>query len=480
VRGDAIPGVEVHIGPVAEPWADPGRYPDFDHFEVHVTLSDADGRFSFETPFPTASWISLTLRPPPHFMRDGRNFGPAGGRDERPLHPGENDLGTFVLPDAAAVEGRVVFETGTPAARAVVGVEGIYPNGLAVSRRADDDGNFVLGGVPAGTFRVSVKRCGFRAECEVNFILGVTSGPIELMLPSASTVGDEGGMTRARRSAPRLSIRIVDAISGEPVTRFSLTTRDPWEETRLEMSDHPEGTVDMPVGYETDSILVDAPGYGSRDVVVDGIDRRLVFEIGLMPESILTGRVLAGAEPESEALIRIEAAVLPVTPANLENDDLMDDDGDTDVDGRVGQPRQVLPDPDGAFRIGSLPEGHWLLTVFAPDSAPLSRSVCISSPGETDLGDLILTRGGTIAGIVHLPADMAGADWRVGLDSGPRADEGVRCTLDRTRTFRFDFVSPGPHLLFVADIFGHAPQERNWPVTAEEGTVSEIVLDLAR
>ncbi len=150
VRGAGISGVHVRITSAGEPWG-PGVAPSDDGF---TTETDSDGRFAFDVPRPTSSWVSLTVVPAWSFGRAGRIFGVAGGRDEDPLRTGANDLGDLVLPDTGAIAGRVVDEEGNSISAAEVSLEDTFPGGFVASARSDVDGTFLLAHVPPGTYAV--------------------------------------------------------------------------------------------------------------------------------------------------------------------------------------------------------------------------------------------------------------------------------------------------------------------------------------
>ncbi|MEZ6016306.1 MAG: carboxypeptidase-like regulatory domain-containing protein [Planctomycetota bacterium] len=115
------------------------------------TRTDEDGTFLFEVPVPTADWVMLTGENDPYLGLVARDFGRAGGRDLPALVPGDNDLGTLIVPAAGAVQGVVVDPLGAPIVGASVRLEGAFPGGRVVQARTDGAGHYLLGHLSAGS-----------------------------------------------------------------------------------------------------------------------------------------------------------------------------------------------------------------------------------------------------------------------------------------------------------------------------------------
>lgn len=190
--------VRVGLNSVGEPWlsgvAGGSEHPD------HLKQSTgADGRFEFEGPLPSSTWISLDLSPGDFHGIAGTDFGLAGGRDRDPLRPGANDLGDIVLDARGAIEGRVLDGAGVGVADARVSLEGEYPGGYVVSTRADEGGSFRLGHVPHGRWGVEVRAEGFVNTTveQIDVRLGQVTAGVDLELERAPTISgrvvDEGG-----------------------------------------------------------------------------------------------------------------------------------------------------------------------------------------------------------------------------------------------------------------------------------------------
>jgi hypothetical protein len=105
--------------------------------------------------------------------------------------------------------------------------------------------------------------------------------------------------------------------------------------------------------------------------------------------------------------------------------------------------------------------------------------VLIERAGEMDMGDITLTRGGSIAGRVSLPGGLSCAGLRVGLDTGSHVHDGAIRTVGADGAFRFDLVTPGPHQLFVDGDQGRVRSGAGWDVTVVADAVADVVVDLA-
>ena len=202
VRGAPLEGALVAMRSVNGRWVSRELHPDdLPDFE---TMTDAAGAFEFDAPFPTSDWISLIVRPSSFHMLAGRNFGPAGGRDEEPLRRGDNDLGTFVLADAGAFEGKVVGVDGTPIPGSRVRLDGSFPGGYSVGAYSEDDGAYRVGGVPEGQHAVKASAKGFtsRRILLIKVKHGEVTTGIDFRLERAASIAgrvvDKGGNPLAK------------------------------------------------------------------------------------------------------------------------------------------------------------------------------------------------------------------------------------------------------------------------------------------
>lgn len=183
-----LAGVRVWLNSVGERWITEEQHPE--PIPKYEWTTDATGSFEFDVPLPTSSWISLSIKPSDFHSRAGRDFGPAGGRDEEPLRAGDNDLGTFVLDETGAFTGRVVDRGGAPIAEARARLDGAFPGGYSLSSKTGTDGTYRVGHVPKGRYAAEALAKGYlTGKVAVVEVRGgqVTPG-IDFVLDSAASI----------------------------------------------------------------------------------------------------------------------------------------------------------------------------------------------------------------------------------------------------------------------------------------------------
>ena len=144
-KGVEMPSVEIH------------------GYRTHAfeTKSDAEGKFEFDVPVPTSDWVMFFFESDEFHSIDGRDFGPAGGRNQARLKVGDNDLETFHLAWTGSIEGTVHASDGSPIAKAEVTIHGALPGARVLHCRSESDGTFHLGHVPPGSWTLKAKCEGF-------------------------------------------------------------------------------------------------------------------------------------------------------------------------------------------------------------------------------------------------------------------------------------------------------------------------------
>jgi len=499
------------------------------------TSTDAQGKFTFGVPLPTVTTVVLQVLPD-DFHDSAREF--LGGTDARfkpPLHAGENDLGQFRLVATGAIRGRVSDANGAPLENAhfTVGTE----RSNTISRDADSDagGNFVIGHVPQGTYGVNAKCEGFLSEFRkpIEVHAGQMSGPVDYALlaapvlagmvvdeqgrglagaklwgwPSTSGAG-AGGKSSADGSftfflpqnepytlevtldgydsfgtddrnthyAPNTrDLRIVLKQSADAKTRFvvlddssgakiesfgleierdrgSRADRNGWTNYRARPKPvaHPGGEVEVSARPGLDLYTVLAPGYTRKSGDVEHASKDSnAMTVKLARGGGLLGRALVGSSPVAGVALRLEA----------KGEDV----------------QQVSSDAQGRFRFDSLDPGTYQLTLRAPTGESLEVTpVHIRMKGDTDLGDLVLVKGATIAGRVLVPERRASGGLTVFLDG---LKSGVKQTTDVEGRFRFEAVTAGHHTLTLDDVPGAIASGAKAELDLAAGEMKEVVLD---
>jgi protocatechuate 3,4-dioxygenase beta subunit len=193
-KGGGVRDAKVHLYSVDGAWRQGESKRDFE------TRTDAHGRFELVVPTPTSDWISLLVEPTAHLDVAGRDFGPAGGRDQPRLKSGDNDLGEFKLQATGAFAGRVVDVDGKPVAQVEVRLDGSFPGGRGRGARSNERGEYEVGHVPSGHYSVEALSSGFvlakRAGTRV--VAGETTNGVDFVLTRAMTISgvvvDESGV----------------------------------------------------------------------------------------------------------------------------------------------------------------------------------------------------------------------------------------------------------------------------------------------
>lgn len=190
--GGPIAGARVSLSSEGESWRNDGGGPPLDRTRPSFEeTSDAAGRFAFDVPLPTASWVVLRIEPGIYHGRAIRHFGEAGGRFQDPLHEGENDLGDFLLRDCGAVAGRVTDERGNPISSAMIAVEEISTSEDHALAFTADDGTFTVGHLLGGTRRFEAIADGYKNGCREGVLVavGATAQFVDFVMKPAAEIG---------------------------------------------------------------------------------------------------------------------------------------------------------------------------------------------------------------------------------------------------------------------------------------------------
>lgn len=183
-KGATVRGAKVELRAFELPWR-PGE-----PHESFETSSDDSGKFELIVPTPTSDGTALFVWPRSYLDIVRRDFGSEGAEQLPRLIAGANDLGTFELQPTGAFAGRVTDEWDEPVCGAEVGLDGRFPGGMERRTRTNEHGEFELGHVPPGIYKVAAVADGFqcvkRAERAVS--AGRTTTDLDFVLPDAKTI----------------------------------------------------------------------------------------------------------------------------------------------------------------------------------------------------------------------------------------------------------------------------------------------------
>jgi hypothetical protein len=271
-------------------------------------------------------------------------------------------------------------------------------------------------------------------------------------------------------------LTVVDATSGQPVTGATATaTRHATSDTSDTYGHDsdiqvlagakaaqaaggelpPDGLLlVLGLGTQRNTVLVKAAGYGTTSFELPGVvaPDRIRQTLELPREAVVTGRALddrgapvagaiAGVEPPANVL-------LPFSPREK-----------ADVEGR--------------FRIAALAPGEWTLRASSTGyvrSEP--RALTLLAGHELDAGDIVLTRGGRITGLVVDADGRPAVAADVGAErlepAAPAAGAGAAAADSRRRTTIRVATDPKGRFTFEALAAGR------YAVTCEPGAQAEV------
>lgn len=138
---------------------------------------------------------------------------------------------------------------------------------------------------------------------------------------------------------------------------------------------------------------------------------------------------------------------------------------------------QTWSDMEGKFELTGLPTGDQPVTVRAPGWAPW-QGTCTVKPGELVQCDVVLYRGGQIAGKVTTPAGAAIAGCTVSIGDVGNLDF-AQCVTDDAGEYRMASVSPGSISVLARDK-RHGFAQAEIAVAEDETTICNFVLDSGR
>ncbi|MBL6719847.1 MAG: carboxypeptidase regulatory-like domain-containing protein [Planctomycetes bacterium] len=341
-----------------------------------------------------------------------------------------------VLEIAMMLAGVVTDQDGLPLPEATVTAYSIgnRENRTQTQGATDDNGEFTLLDVPGGTYTLRVSAEGFKV------------GSV-----ARAEAGDVGIHVSLER-LPTISGQAVDAQTGEPLKRFTVSVR-PGTDAAIENTvrlgkgmdvadDEGRFTVTCP---KDGSFMVDveAPGYAasfSEPVMVTASQELGGVIVRVKRGGGIKGRILDGAgNPIARAVI------------TTRDDRWTGSDFDLSMGTfpGVAAVRKSRTDSRGEFTINGLAPTTYLIEIEHPQYAGHAvRNVIVGDGVATDVGAQTLVKGAVISGVVRGPSGVALPGAQVKLMMAPVGNEfpaqyGTKA--DKEGRYRISGVRPGTY-----------------------------------
>lgn len=240
--------------------------------------------------------------------------------------------------------------------------------------------------------------------------------------------------------------RVIDAETTDPLQDFTLTilgtvdTREKFLEEPVRSADGSFSTRSLP--RESDTVLIEATGYTieTRRLNANEASSDLPVDLGVIAlrrgESV-RGRLVAESGPVAGSVAMRRKAGLPAEQGRL---------GFSRFTARVGD--------DGVFTIEGVPHGSYTVVATAADLAPREEEIDVT--GSLDVGDLRLSDGCSLTGIVvtdrgdpvnATPVELRRAGYGSTLD--------VRTThTDAEGAFVLEHVAAGSYTVKAPEYIG--------------------------
>jgi hypothetical protein len=356
-------------------------------------------------------------------------MGYAGGTGGTVLIPPTGDGAVNMVVHLAAprsISGRVLYADGKPAAKARVNPMNTYDGATT-----DENGSFTLTGLTTGTFDLRASMEVIRGEWSHGKLDGVPAGTTTAVL----RLDNSDMVQRYRQNPPVLRGRVVDQITGKPLTQFQVQAQpsglrqprilgpsEPGVFTLEQPNEpHPHLKLSAP-GYAdcSGSVPLDSAGAPARDAVFPM--KRLEQVTGRVVGA--DGRGLGGVEVVFES-IQDMGLNFTVTPAP-----------------------SALTDDSGSFRLTS-PTGQSVQVKLTRRGQPAVRvNLWSEAANSTNWGDIVYPEPGRVRVKVVANPDAASnpnGAYEVAIRAlyGSAQWEPQRKSLGATGTVEFEGVQSG-------------------------------------
>lgn len=332
------------------------------------------------------------------------------------------------------VSGQVLSERGDPMSGITVSAPEPH-GGPNLRAQTGANGEFLLAHLPPGAAELRVDSEGFRPLKET-ILVGTNTEPVTLKLQASAPTPLDGP------KPVRLSGKVVDADSGEPLPRFSVLLDERRGTSRDFIGEGRNGAFDWvnPLTYASEYTLeINAGGYEPQvSTVRQHIAGDQTFEFRLRKGGTLSGRVFQpDGQPAAAAAVGLDGENMGLRfqpPARFVN---------------YGHPVNMTnTDAEGHFSVKSMVGTTGILVVHETGCAVAAASAMTN-------GSVHLAAWGAIEGTLFVGrSPAANQEVDVGFQSASYTPEIPRISFDfMTNTdheghFRFPRVPPGIHTVY--------------------------------
>ncbi|MBI1851274.1 MAG: carboxypeptidase regulatory-like domain-containing protein [Planctomycetes bacterium] len=411
-----------------------------------TTMTDADGHYRIEHLAPGKIKVYAAAR---GFAPDSKmDIDVADERETADinfqLEPALTITGTVTDTSSAPVEGAKVYATATD-----------FRDVSRSSSLTDAAGKYLLDGLSTGLFYVFVDKDGFTRPDKKTVKAGAEQVDFQLE-PNGSISG-----------------HVVDRVTGAPVAKFAIRYGRARDAAVLGLGYRNE--FDSAAGEFTVHDL-DAGSY-VLEVLSDGYAPKRTEPIDVKVQGHVEGIQIAIDHGGSiHGVVRRASDRAPVAGATLTTKRAREQNGTyfAEIGGRPGRDRGgVTSDASGSFVVTNVGAGTYIIEVSHPDYAPGKlEGIEVAEGGNVEIGEVLVYRGGAVAGIVHDKDGQPDPNAQVSI-SGKNFEKKVRTNGEG----KFDVrgVPPGDYTVSVIVRGGQVDFEGF--LTADEGGQKIAVVD---
>lgn len=348
----------------------------------------------------------------------------------------------LVLEVASAMGGKITSSAGAPIEKAVVKVYSIANRGTRTQTQTltEVDGTFLVDDIPDGEYSLRVEADGYKDEPWTRASAGDMNVAIQLS------------------PKPKVRGRVVDALTGKPLTTFTVNLRQGLANS--DMSTKVQGTTkevtDSEGRFEVDAPL---PGDYRVEAVAGGYAPSFSESFRIEEGQELPGITVNVDKGGSISGILVSSNGEPVSGAIVKTNN--NHWTGTAFDLSMGEffpgtatKTQTRSGSDGSFTISGLTPSTYLIEAEHKDhSKTVMKGIAVQVGQDTDIKELVMTSGASVAGTVRGPSGspLMGATVTMQMEAGP---EGFPITYNtktgREGQYTFKHVRSGAYYIYAA------------------------------